>query len=101
MKGFDKRLFAIRPDLADVRLKGQYEAAAFVEGVPAQCALPVVNVFRAPADDAMQITQMVLGESLVVFERKDGWAWVQLTGDSYVGYVREAALRDASITPFQ
>jgi cell wall-associated NlpC family hydrolase len=97
MSTLDKRLFALRPDLADARLKGQCEAAAFVEGVPAQCAVPVAGIFRAPADDAMQVTQMLLGESLLVFEQKDGWAWVQLDADSYVGYVRDNALRDAKI----
>jgi cell wall-associated NlpC family hydrolase len=95
MSSLDKRLFAVRLDLADARLKGRCDAAAFVEGVPAHCGVPVAGVFRAPADDAMQITQMLLGESLLMFEQKNGWAWVQLDGDSYVGYVREAALRDA------
>jgi cell wall-associated NlpC family hydrolase len=95
MRPLDQRLFAFRPDLADVRLKGQYEATAFVEGVPAQCAVPVAGVFRAPADDAVQVTQMLLGESLLVFEQNNGWSWVQLDGDSYVGYVRDSSLRDA------
>jgi cell wall-associated NlpC family hydrolase len=99
MSGLDKRLFAFRPDLADIRLQGQCEAAAFVEGVPSQCAVPVTSVFRTPADDAMQVTQMLLGESLQVFERKNGWAWVQLEHDRYVGYVRENALRDSNIKP--
>ncbi len=95
MSELDKRLFAFRPDLADARLKGRCEAARFVEGIPAQCAMPVAGVFRNPADDAMQLTQMLLGETLLVFEQNNGWSWVQLDGDSYVGYVRDAALRDA------
>jgi cell wall-associated NlpC family hydrolase len=99
MSALDKRLFAVRLDLADVRLKGQCEAAVFVEGVAAQCAVPVASVFRAPADDAMQTTQMLLGETVLVFERKNGWAWIQLESDRYVGYVRETTLRDASTKP--
>jgi cell wall-associated NlpC family hydrolase len=95
MSDLDKRLFAFRPDLADARLKGRCEVARFVEGIPAQCAVPMAGVFRSPADDAMQLTQMLLGEQLLVFEQSNGWSWVQLDGDSYVGYVREAALRDA------
>jgi cell wall-associated NlpC family hydrolase len=55
----------------------------------------VAGVFRKPADDAMQLTQMLLGETLLVFEQSNGWSWVQLDGDSYVGYVRDAALSDA------
>jgi cell wall-associated NlpC family hydrolase len=95
MSDLDKRLFAVRPDLADARLNGRCEAARFVDGLPAQCALPVAGVFRSPSDDAMQLTQMLLGEPLLVFEQTNGWSWVQLDGDSYVGYVRDAALRDA------
>lgn len=99
MSTLDQRLHAWRDDLADIRLKGRVEAARFTEGVPAQCGVPVAGVFKAPADDAMQLTQMLLGESLLAFERRDGWCWVQLVADDYVGYVRESALRDASATP--
>ncbi len=92
MSNLDTRRFAVRPDLADMRLKGRCEAAQFVEGNPAQCTVPVTGVFRAPADDAMQLTQMLLGETLLVFETSNGWAWVQLERDNYVGYVRDAGL---------
>lgn len=99
MSDRDRRLFAVRTDLADMRLKGRVEAAHFVEGTPAQCAVPVAGVFRNPSEDAMQLTQMLLGEPLLVFEQSNGWSWVQLDGDGYVGYVRDAALRDAKAMP--
>jgi cell wall-associated NlpC family hydrolase len=99
MIALDTRLFAARPDLADIRLKGRYNAKHFVEGMPAQCAVPVAGVFRSPSDDAMQLTQMLLGETLRVFERAGDWAWVQLDGDGYVGYVRRAAFSDAITKP--
>jgi cell wall-associated NlpC family hydrolase len=99
MIALDTRLFAARPDLADIRLKGRCDAKQFVEGVPAQCAAPVAGVFRSPSDDAMQLTQMLLGETLKVFERLGDWAWVQLDDDGYVGYVRGAALGDAITKP--
>lgn len=93
MSTLDNRLHAFRDDLADVRLNGRVEAARFVEGVPAQCAVPLASVFKAPADDAMQLTQVLMGESLRVFERANGFAFAQLDTDGYVGYVREDALR--------
>ena len=99
MSDRDRRLFAVRTDLADMRLKGRVEAAHFVEGTPAQCAVPVAGVFRNPSEDAMQLTQMLLGEPLLVFEQSNGWSWVQLDGDGYVGYVRGSALRDAKAMP--
>jgi cell wall-associated NlpC family hydrolase len=92
----DKRLHAWREDLADIRLKGRLENGAgqrrFVAGSPAQITVPIASLHRAPTADAMQLTQALQGETLCIFETKDGWSWVQLDGDSYVGYVRSAAL---------
>jgi cell wall-associated NlpC family hydrolase len=88
----DKRLHAFRDDLADETLRGQIEAAAFVCGVAAQCVAPVAGIHRAPAANAMQISQILYGEPISVFERTNGWAWVQLKRDGYVGYVEETAL---------
>lgn len=91
----DKRLHAWRDDLADERLKGRLEAAAYAKGTPALINVAVCNVHGAPAADAMQVTQALSGETARVFETKDGWSWVQLDGDGYVGYVREDELSAA------
>jgi hypothetical protein len=88
----DKRLHAWREDLADERLKDRLDAAAYSAGKFAQVIVAVCNVHRAPASDAMQVTQALMGETARVFETKDGWSWVQLDGDGYVGYVREDEL---------
>jgi cell wall-associated NlpC family hydrolase len=37
-------------------------------------------------------TEALFGETLTVYEERDGWAWVQLTRDRYVGYVPSDAL---------
>ncbi len=92
MTPLDKRLHAYRDDLADSNLKGRVEAARFVEGQNAQCIAPIAGLHRAPAVDAMQLTQVLYGERVRVFERALGWAFVQLVRDGYVGYVVEAAL---------
>jgi cell wall-associated NlpC family hydrolase len=88
----DKRLHAYRDDLADVTLKNDIKADAYVASEEAQCIAPIAGVHKAPTADAMQTTQVLMGEKVRVFERKAGWAWVQLRDDSYVGYVREDAL---------
>ena len=46
------------------------------------------------APDARQswTTEALYGELVTVFEERDGWAWVQLARDGYVGYLRPAAL---------
>jgi cell wall-associated NlpC family hydrolase len=59
----------------------------------------VCNVHREPSLNAMQVTQSLMGETVRVFEAKDGWSWVQLDGDGYVGYVREEQLAAAVEMP--
>ncbi len=92
--GLDPRLFAVRADLADMRLQGQVEAQQFVEGKRAQFIRPCTDVIKAPKPDAARLTQALFGETATVFEVLDGFAWVQLEQDSYVGYVAAQALSD-------
>jgi cell wall-associated NlpC family hydrolase len=88
----DKRRHVFRNDLADISLKGRVEAERFVTPTDARIAAPVTTIHRKPAEDAMQISQAVFGEDVSVFETANGWAWVQLKGDGYVGYVKADAL---------
>lgn len=95
----DKRLHAWREDLADERLRDRLEAPAYAKGKPAQVIVPVCNVHGAPAVDAKLVTQALMGETARAFETKDGWSWVQLDGDGYVGYVRGGELAAVVDTP--
>jgi cell wall-associated NlpC family hydrolase len=101
MTVLDKRLHAFRADLADDALQGRCDAAQFVRGELAHCVSPVTAVRRAPSVDAMQISQVLWGEAVTVFERKLGWAWVQLQRDGYVGYVEESALASIPVKATQ
>jgi cell wall-associated NlpC family hydrolase len=92
----DKRLHAFRPDLADEALKGQVDAERFSGGVLARVAVPVAPLRPVP-DLARGIdTELLLGETVRVFDRADGFAWVQADEDGYVGYLPESMLGDAS-----
>ncbi len=88
----DKRLTPARPDLAASHLKGQVEAAAFADGAPCSVIWGRIALRAAPSDGAAQDSELLRGEAVTVYERKNGWAWVQAKADSYVGYVREAGL---------
>ena len=88
----DPRLHAFRPDIADARLEGRVEAERFVTGRRMQVMESIVSVRNAPRFDASQITQALLGETLHVFDEQEGWAWVQLEADGYVGHVSSSAL---------
>ena len=92
MNSLDPRLHAFRPDLADAALRGTVEAQRFVEPRLMQVVEPVVSVHKVPRFDSMQLTQALMGETVKLFHEEEGWAWVQLARDGYVGYVNGNAL---------
>ena len=88
----DRRSYAYRPDLADIRIRERVSAERYTDGVPAEVIVPVADIRPRP-DAACSIdTQALFGEALTVFDSAGGWAWVQLAADGYVGYVREEAI---------
>jgi len=46
---------------------------------------------HTPSQDAVQDDELLFGETITVFESKDGWAWCQSAVDRYVGYVHTIA----------
>ncbi len=88
----DPRLTPARPDLAAAGLSGLVEAAAFVEGTPWQVQAELADVKREPRADAFVDTQLLHGETVLVFEDREGWSWMQADRDGYVGYVATSAL---------
>jgi cell wall-associated NlpC family hydrolase len=90
----DKRITPARDDLAASWLKGKVDALEFVEGEAATVIASCASLRAAPAEDAPQDSELLFGETVAVYERADGWAWVQADNDRYVGYVYEDALDD-------
>jgi len=84
---FDPRLTPARDDLAADFLRGIVTADTFAKGsekrvVSARCPL------RGRPDEAAWLsTELLFGESFVVYEERAGWAWGQSGRDDYVGYV--------------
>lgn len=99
MEPLDRRRNAFRLDLADQRLEGKVDAERFVAGEPAHVIVPVADVHSAPDHAAGMDTQFLHGDRLRLFDRRDGWAWVQSERDSYVGYVAENAIRPGKPDP--
>jgi cell wall-associated NlpC family hydrolase len=95
----DTRRHAIRPDLADERLVGRYEATRYIAGQPAQIIRPAVPLRRRPVPADGLDTEALYGERVHVFDEQDGWAWVQLDRDGYVGYLPASALSESIVTP--
>jgi cell wall-associated NlpC family hydrolase len=88
----DKRLTAARSDLAAAHLKGQVEAVRFVTGETFSIRQGRASLRVAPSAEAAQDSELLWGEAVTVYERKNGWAWVQAVKDLYVGYVQDSAL---------
>lgn len=99
MDMLDPRLHAYRPDLADAALAGQVQAERFVAPRLMQVVEPVITLHKAPRFDAMQLTQALFGEEVKLFHEEEGWAWVQLVKDGYVGYVNGNALSPQLVPP--
>jgi cell wall-associated NlpC family hydrolase len=95
----DTRLHAFRPDLADARLRGEVEAMRFVEAVPARIGVAVADLHETPRPDGGLLTQALFGDDVRVFDVADGWAWIQIERDGYVGYVADAALTQRNLAP--
>jgi hypothetical protein len=91
-QAFDRRVTAARPDLAAETLRGKVEAARFVEGRRRRVVEGTAPVRRSPAPEASLDTEALYGESVVVYEERDGWAWAQLERDGYVGFLPIKAL---------
>jgi len=99
MSKLDPRLNAYREDLADAALEGRITAERFAAPRLMQVIEPVISVHKQPRFDAMQITQALMGETVKLFAEEEGWAWVQLTRDGYVGYVNANALSSSPVAP--
>ncbi|WP_237151993.1 C40 family peptidase [Oryzibacter oryziterrae] len=100
MTSFDRRLTPARPDLAADFLKGKVEADRFVAAERSRVAVAVADLRAEPRSDCGLDTQAVFGEDVDVFERdSEGWAWVQLKRDGYVGYLSSDALGPADPAP--
>lgn len=88
----DPRLTAARSDLADAQLRGQVEAENFVTPDIQTVRLGHAALRKAPDASSVMVSEILFGETLNVYERKNGWAWVQSQRDSYVGYIEDRGL---------
>ena len=92
--GLDPRITPARADLAAKHLAGIVEAQRFVEGKPYEIDAAQAPVRKAPAHDSELQTEALKGERVTIYDvSADGWAWGQLAGDGYVGFIPASALR--------
>jgi cell wall-associated NlpC family hydrolase len=96
----DPRLTPARPDLAAKYLEGKVKAARFVTGEEFCVRDAIAPLREAPSADAMLVTQALKGERVTIYDRNgEGFAWGQLNGDGYVGWIPDAALLRPTAAP--
>ena len=96
----DPRLTPARGDIAAKYLQGKVQAARFVEGEAMEVYQAIAAVREQPSGDAALATQALLGERVTIYDRNgEGWAWGQLDGDGYVGWLPDAALGEPTAAP--
>jgi cell wall-associated NlpC family hydrolase len=95
----DKRRNAYRADLAAEELRGRVAAPRYVVGQACQVIEGSVPLRGTPDRDASWTTEVLFGEQVTVYDEHEGWAWAQLAGDGYVGYLPASALSSASLAP--
>ncbi|MGE8128702.1 C40 family peptidase [Methylobacterium sp. NPDC080182] len=98
-ESLDPRLTPARPHVADLRLRDRVAAARYVAGTPRRVTSPSAPLRRAPAADAGLDTEALLGDAVDLYDTADGFAFVQLARDGYVGYLPAESLGPADPEP--
>jgi len=95
----DKRRNAYRDDLAAEVLRGEVAALRYAAGAAQQVIEGAVPLRGSPDPHASWTTQALFGEWVTVYDEHEGWAWVQLASDGYVGYLPASALSRDVLAP--
>lgn len=90
MTAMDRRLTPANGRVAALELAGKIDAERYVPAEGARVTRPVLDLLAAP--DGARERQLLLGEGVEVYERRDGWAFIRAGRDGYCGYVEEPSL---------
>lgn len=88
----DARRHPHRADLAAGYLKDRIRAPRYADPERRAVVAETASIKAEPDAGAMQISELLFGEPVDVYDAAGGWAWVQGALDGYVGYVAEAEL---------
>lgn len=96
---FDSRLTPARGDLADARLRGTVAAERYSAGTARRVVVPSAPLRPHPSREVPIDTEALMGEPVTVYDEHEGWAWVQLESDRYVGYLPSEGLGSPEPAP--
>jgi cell wall-associated NlpC family hydrolase len=96
----DPRLTPARPEVAAKYLEGKVKAERFAEGEDFEIADSLAPLRERPSAEAMLLTQALKGERVTIYDYDgEGFAWGQLNGDGYVGWLPDRALAKPAAAP--
>jgi cell wall-associated NlpC family hydrolase len=98
-EGLDRRLHPYRDDLAAESLRDKVSAPRYAAGQLRQVMHSATPLRGRPEARASWTSEVLFGEHVTLYEEHDGWAWVQLMRDGYVGYLRSGALSAQALPP--
>lgn len=93
----DRRLNVWSDELADIALKGKVSSRKFAAGKNAHVTAPWCDLRRDPSADCAIDSQLLLGQTVRIFERKEGWALIQADSDQYVGWTSDDGLQAGEV----
>lgn len=88
----DRRINAVRGDIADVALAGVLFAPHYAQPMERRCIVSIASIHAKPSNEAEKISELLYGEAFEVIELSGGWAWGYCAHDHYVGYIMATAL---------
>jgi cell wall-associated NlpC family hydrolase len=95
----DRRVHAVRGDLADFALAGVLFAPHYARAETMHVTAPGAFVRGKGAADASAVSQLLHGEAFHLLDVTGGWAWGFCGHDGYVGYIERELLSIGSGAP--
>ena len=86
----DRRIIPANSRVADRKLQGQVQAERYVDPQPLAVSVPVADILGRPG--GARDRQLLSGETFMVLEDRDGYAFGYGARDGYVGYIASDGL---------
>lgn len=86
----DRRLTPANKRVADPSMRSKWPGVTYVDPTPYAIHWPMVDLMSAP--EGHRDRQLLFGETVDVYEKHEGWAFIRAVKDGYVGYVPQSSL---------
>lgn len=86
----DRRLTPANKRVADMSMQESWPGVRYVEPTPLTVHWPIVDLMNAP--EGHRDRQLLLGDTVDMYEMLDGWAFIRSHKDGYVGYLPQSSL---------